>query len=369
MSKINSKDVCIVVQGKNILEHTQKCLKSLREHFPYAEIIFSTYDDEDVSNLDFDVLVQSLDPKATLLCGKMYNNINRILTTTKAGLEKATRKYCLKIRSDLIFDNDKILSDIGSDFPIREKEYSIFQERVLFYCLWSRKFEYIDNKYYIQTPFYLSDWLCFGLTEDVKAYFNDIPLTKEPDYSYYFRNPQNRKQHIFDPNVTWQFSPEQYFATTFFGKFYKQARMKSLQDVNREQIELSHRIFASNVVVCGYKECGAYIQKTEYKYVSKNINWLKGVWLSGVYRYADFLSDYKKYCDKSFQIPSIYLWSLNQSIDDDAIKLNKHYKIFMEPIKSVFKWIEQIFAMAFYAIKIGVTTIKLYFGSNSAKNI
>ena len=133
---------------------------------------------------------------------------------------------------------------------------------------------------------------------NTRKFFEGIPLTKEPQYSYYFKNPKNRKQNFYDPDVTWKFSPEQYFTTTFFGKFFEQANMQSLQDVKPEQIELSQRIFASNVVVCGYKECGAYIQKQEYKFVSININWLKGVWLSGVYRYADFLADYKKYCDK-----------------------------------------------------------------------
>ncbi|MBQ8870990.1 MAG: hypothetical protein IJ019_06415 [Alphaproteobacteria bacterium] len=361
MANISSKDVSIVVQGKNIIDHTKKCLESLRKNFPYAEIIFSTYDDEDVFGLDFDVLVQSVDPKATYLSGKMYNNINRILTTTKAGLEKVNRQYCLKIRSDLMFDNDKILSDIASQFPLRDKQYSIFKKRVLFYCLWSRKFEYIDNKYYIQTPFHLSDWLCFGLSEDIKNFFSDIPLTDEPDYSYYFKNSENRVQYMFEPNVTWKFPPEQYFTTCFFGRFFEQANMKSLQDVTVEQVELSRRIFASNVVVCGYKECGAYIQKHEYKFVSKNINWLKGVWLSGVYRYADFLSDYKKYCDKNFKIPNVYLWTLNQQIDSDAVKLSKHYKTFMQPIRVVLKWLEQFFAVVFYIIKIGFATIKLYF--------
>lgn len=363
MGKISSKDISIVVQGKNIALYTKKCIQSLRKHFPYAEIIFSTYENEDVSNLDFDALVTSVDPKATLLSGKMYNNINRILVTTKAGIEKASRKYCLKIRSDLMFDNDKILSDIGAKFPIREEKYAVFEQRVLFYCLWSRKFEYVDNKYFLPTPFYLSDWMCFGLTKDIKIFFEGTPLTKEPQYSYYFKNPKNRKQNFYDPDVTWKFSPEQYFTTTFFGKFFEQANMQSLQDVKPEQIELSRRIFASNVVVCGYKECGAYIQKPRYKFVSKHINWLKGIWLSGVYRYADFLADYKKYCDKNFKMSVLYLWSLDKKIDDCSIKLNKHYESFMRPVRVVLKWLEQLFSVVFYILKIGLLTIKLWFNS------
>ena len=116
MEKISSQDLSVVVQGPNIKKHTYKCLKSLRKNFPEAQIIFSTYKKENTDNLDFDVLVKSNDPKATKLSETMSNNINRILVTTKAGLNKVTRKYCLKIRSDMFFENDKILLNLGIIF-------------------------------------------------------------------------------------------------------------------------------------------------------------------------------------------------------------------------------------------------------------
>lgn len=360
MKKISSKDLSVVVQGKNITDHTKNCLESLRKNFPYAEIIFSTYEDEDVSGLDFDVLVTSADPGATFLSYNMYNNINRILTTTKAGLAKATKKYCLKIRSDLFFDNDKILSNIASDFPIREKKYAVFKQRVLFYSLWTRKFEYLSDKHRIITPFYLSDWLCFGLTDDIRLYFNNTSLTNEPYFSKFFKNPKNYTHHC-ETTTGWQFPPEQYFATSFFKKYFNEADMKSLQDFSSEKMELSRRIFASNVVICGYKECGAYNQKSNYKFVSKNINWLKGLWLSGVYRYADFLFDYKKYCNKDFKIPISCLWYLDEKTDENFIKINKHFKIFFTPISIIFKWVEQLLSILYYAVKIVCSVLKTYF--------
>ncbi len=360
MQKIKSGDISVVVQGPNVKRHTAKCLKSLRKNFPGAEIIFSTYENENVSGLDFDVLVTSVDPKATLLSGNMYNNINRILTTTNAGLEKVSRKYCLKIRSDMFFDNDKILFDIGAKFPHREQEYKVFKQRVLFYSLWSRKFEYLDNKYYLQTPFYLSDWMCFGLTEDIKAYFTDIPLTQEPQYTHFFKNAKNRKQKIFDPNVTWRFSPEQYFATTFFGNFFEKARMNSLQDIKPEQMDFSRRVFASNVVVCGYKECGAYIQKKQYRFVSKSINILRNNWLNGVYRYSDFLFDYKKYCDSRLDIPFYYVWMQNRQVEYFIEKIDKHLKSFLTPLLTLCKWMENLFSVCWYFVKLFYITAKIY---------
>lgn len=362
MKKISSKDLSVVVQGKNIATHTKNCFDSLRKNFPYAEIIFSTYEDENVADLDFDILVTSADPKATLLCENTYNNINRILTTTKAGLEKVSRKYCLKIRSDLFFDNDKLLSDIAANFPYREKKFCVFENRVIFYALWTRKFEYVADKYRILTPFYLSDWLCFGLTNDIKLYFNHIPLTDEPHFSKFFKIPQNN-MHNCEGMMSWQFPPEQYFASSFFKHYFNDADMKSLQDFSINKMEISRRIFASNVIVCGYKECGVYNQKEIYKFVSKNINWLKGIWLSGVYRYADFLYDYKKYCDNNFKIPLTYLWTLDKTTDDYFIKLSKHYRIFIAPLRVAFRWFEQIFSICYYGLKIVFNITKTYFNS------
>lgn len=352
MHKIDSNDLSIVVQGKNIPEQTELCLKSLRKYFPQAEIIFSTYLRENVKGLVADIIVKSKDPGATSLSPRMCNNINRILTTTKAGLEKASRKYCLKIRSDLIADNDKLLNNIGSLFPKREKAFSVFEERIVFYALWSRKYEYIANEYFILSPFYLSDWLCFGLTSDIKKYFMETPLTEEPKFSRFFLSPKNRLQGFYDSNVTWRFSPEQYFATNFFKKYFPEANMKSLQDVSLKKMEFSHRVMANNIVICGYKECGFYIQKKTYKNVSKYINFLKGIWLGGVYRFGDFLIDYKKYCDPTYKIPLYYLITNNYDIDQEISKIHKHWRKFTAPFRYFLKWSEQIISLVFYALKI-----------------
>ena len=360
MEKISSQDLSIVVQGPNIKQHTCKCLKSLRKNFPKAQIIFSTYEKENIDNLDFDILIKSTDPGATKLSETMSNNINRILVTTKAGLNKVTRKYCLKIRSDMFFENDKILLNLEQNFEKREKDFTVFKQRVLFYALWTRKHEHLVNKHFIMTPFYLSDWLCFGLSEDIKNYFDSIELTKEPEFSYYFKNIKNIRYEIYNTGITWQFSPEQYFATSFFKKYFKDAFMKSLQDFSEEKMEFSRRILANNVIVCGYKECGAYIQKKQYKTVSKYINILNGCWLDGVYRYADFLTDYKKYCDKNFEIPFYYKWGQNKDIKENISKIGKHFKKFITPFESFIKWTEQIFSIFYYSLKLIKNTIVIF---------
>lgn len=352
MERINSADLSIVVQGTNIAVHTPKCLQSLRQNFPDAEIIFSTYENENIDNLDFDILVKSKDPGATHMHHKMYNNINRILTTTQAGLREANRKYCLKMRSDLICVNDKLLENLIAQFPKREEEFSVFKQRIMFYALWTRKSEYIADRFFILSPFYLSDWMCFGLTEDIKNYFMHTPLTPEPKFTNYFKVAKHRKLGFWNPDITWKFSPEQYFATSFFKKYFPQADMESLQDVTPEKMEFSRRVFANNVVICGYRECGFGIQKKPYIRAAEKINTLYGKWLGGVYRYGDFLADYKKYCDPTFKIPFYYVWTSQFYGGKEIEKISKHFNSFIKPFRPFLKWFEQIFSLVYYCFKI-----------------
>lgn len=349
---IESKDLSIVVQGPNISNATVKCFNSLRRHFPEAELVFSTYKKTDTKNLDFDVLVESDDPGAARLYDSTYNNINRILQTTKAGLAKASKKYCIKIRSDLFFTNNSLLKDLRQKFDKFDPKFRIFQERVIFYPLWSRQSEMVLDKDKIICPFYLSDWLCFGLTEDLRLYFDASERTNEPAFSNYFKQPKNRLLPFYNPYKTWKFSPEQYFAVNFFSKYFPEAHMSSLQDVSEDKMELSHRLYASNIVIAGYHEIGVYTLKKFYRRVSKHINVLRGYWLGGVYRYGDFMDDYKKYVDPDFKIPLYYRMLNHLGSDTDFEKLYKHYHRFINPLKPFLRWAEQIFAIVLYGFKI-----------------
>ena len=348
-NKIKSDQISFVLQGKNIKGQTAKCCKSIRKYFPESEIIFSTYENEDCGDLDCDLVEKIVDPGATLLSGRMYNNINRILATTKAGISKASKEYCCKIRSDMCFDSDKLLF-IYNNFHKRNDMISIFKQRLVFYQLWSRKYELLNNKFKIDCPWYLSDWLCFGYTVDVARYFNSINFTKEPEFSLFFDNPENRLCGFFDANVKWRFPPEQYFCTQFFSKYFPEANMKSLQDFDDEKVQKSREVLVNNVIVAGYQELGAYVQKAEYYYVSKHFDRsIDEKWLGGVFSYEDFLIDYKQFCDHKFVIPFKYTSDL-KSIEKVKYKLSKHFRRVSSPIKGFGKWVENVFSVLYYFV-------------------
>lgn len=354
--KIVSKDISVVIQGKNIKKQTQKCCKSIRKYLPEATIIFSTYDNEDTKDLDVDKIVYSKDPGATLLSGKMYNNINRILVTTKSGLKEVETKYCIKMRSDMIFANAKILENIFEKFPLRDKNFAVFKQRIVFYSLWSRKYEYMQE-YCITTPFHLSDWFCFGLTEDIKNFFAKSPLTKEPDYTEYFKNPANRMPGFYIPGAWWKFSPEQYFALNFFQDYFPEAKMKNFQDFSDNKAKLSAQVLASNVIIAGFKELGVYIQKRRYCKISKQLSLLSEQ-KQGVWSYADFICDYKHFCDPHFVLPLRYFWPVIFDVEETLKHLKKHTKAFVRPFKEFLHWLSHLFSIISYSTQFARQVIK-----------
>lgn len=103
---IESQDISVVVQGAIELEYIKKLLKSIRKFLPKAEIIVSTWEGTDVNYLDYDILQINKDPGCEVFTvfGKKHN-LNRQILSTKNGIKRTTRKYVLKIRSDMYFDN------------------------------------------------------------------------------------------------------------------------------------------------------------------------------------------------------------------------------------------------------------------------
>lgn len=166
-------DISIVVQG-NVRPNTHRVLAAARHLFPGAQIVLSTFRteaDDHVTRLYplFDALVVSEDPGAQPSTVRSPtagpNNLNRQLVTTQAGLAAATRLYALKLRSD---------SEIGSrelvDLWEGQSRRDGHEERLLFPSLYTRHPNGINGY-----PFHVSDWLTFGSTDQVRAYW-EAPL-------------------------------------------------------------------------------------------------------------------------------------------------------------------------------------------------
>lgn len=240
---IESKEISVVVQG-GISEYTQRCLLSLRKQLPEAQLILSTWEGADIMGLEYDELVLSKDPGGVVLddISGTINNINRQIVSTKAGLELAKRKYCLKFRTDLILNDSEFIRYFGV-FD-RAIEPLHFKNRVIVCNYYTR------NPRVFPLPFHISDWIMFGNIEDIKLYF-EIELQNEKEIRWF--ETHSREHKNFYTNLLSKFVPEQYVCTNFAKRFYE-FTCEAFYDVDVRNIEITEEIIARDFVVLDYKK-------------------------------------------------------------------------------------------------------------------
>jgi len=192
--KITSHDVSVIVQGPVVSgsDHeitTAKSLQSIREYLPAAEIILSTWNVAETTGLDFDQLVISTDPGAQRRPDGLPFNLNRQITSTLAGLAKATRPFAVKMRTDCALTGDAFLS-LPRQQPPRFEKTRIFSERVLIIEIYTRNS--VDQPPHLFHP---SDIFQFGRSADLRTLW-DCEL--------------HANSQVGPTCSTWRFSPEQF---------------------------------------------------------------------------------------------------------------------------------------------------------------
>lgn len=314
---VNSSEVSVVVQGAINKELTQDCLRRVRRYLPHAEIILSTWQGSNVEGLEYDKLLLNEDPGGADCSrdGRGINNCNRELVSTFNGIKQAERKYTLKIRTDLLLLNDKILKKRVERYQ-RTSQYSYLKERIVVCSVYSRYFA-MRKGTDIRTPilFHPSDWIYFGLTEDLYNLF-DIPLTDEPEFSQWFRNrPQQRNGYIdAHPFRLWKFSPEAYIWTAFLKKIGV-ADIADKLDIDEEKMKLSRHSLVNNfymadqcqlgIKLAKYNICQPLMTKIDREGLYTNIHWQR---------------EYRKLCCRSYIVRPTACRILNFIVDLLRIK-------------------------------------------------
>ncbi len=181
---VDYREISVVVQGPIIRQQlengsfiTQAVCQSIRKKLPGAEIIISTWEGEDVSNLVFDKLVYN----KSITANRIYmpfsnidklNTVNHQIITTFEGIKKAAGKYILKLRSDTALTGTGFIEyyDKYNEYPKENmyKEWIVFSHRLVSLPTYN-----VNKKYGL--PYNICDWVFFGLADDVYDYF-DVPL-------------------------------------------------------------------------------------------------------------------------------------------------------------------------------------------------
>lgn len=242
MNPPDPKDISFIVQGpiagkpddKPENRHTYRALQSIRRYFPGSTIILSTWKGADVQGLDYDQLIENDDPGVSVM-GDFTPNCFRQIVSSLNGLKTSKTKYSIKTRPDIIFQNSQILHYFSefSELP-RNKRYEITQERILTLTT-------INPHRRLKLPYHASDWLFFGLTEDLIDMF-DVPLILSTGLTR-----TNREGKICE--VGTMFSCEQYILTKFLLKKGWGIHFKTMDDLSHDNIATYERYIANNSIL------------------------------------------------------------------------------------------------------------------------
>lgn len=349
--KITSDEISVVVQGPVHKIRTKQCTDSIRKLLPQAEIILSTWDGTDVSGLDYDILIMSKDPGGVLQKNfkskKMYGNLNRMITSTNSGIEKASRKYILKLRSDMIIDSTNFLN-MFFEFPNRCEKYKLFEKRILASTLFSKFAEVKHGKRQV-IAFHVSDWWFFGLREDIKKYLLASQLVEEPYFSNYFEYPENKDKKSVYSKFSWRFSPEQYLGYSCFSKYFSDIKMEDCSDVSDSINEKSQICLANNFIFLEYKQSGI----RNLKMACSKYEPFSGEQYLDLYNFYNFEMQYKKYCENSYIPQTHNIFYTDKKVGFKILRFYKHlYKLFDEQVSKKEKFEQFFIGIPFSALSL-----------------
>lgn len=334
---IDEKQISILVHGpiEDKRQLTKKVLEKIRKLFPNSPIILSTWENSNLKGIEYDKLVLNKDPgaeyfnalpdatdskkhkghKEFYIGEKFYciypkkNNVNRMLTTIKNGLEQVETEYVLKIRTDILLKNKKFLN-YWDKYKKYDEKYKIFKHRILNNAIYAQLAHVMKSGIQF-LPFHMSDWIHFGYTEDVKLLFS-CPLQSD-ESAYYYWNNRIRKQ--YDPflDAQWQYPPETYILSTLAKKYISNIQFEDSDDYNKENMQHSYRIIANNFVMLDDDQLAFELSK-----YPRQSQWADEIY-NGFITNNQWQYLYKKCCDNDYDFFDFdykrFLYKLSNLID------------------------------------------------------
>jgi len=260
-----ASELTFVVQGaiSNMKErdNVNALLESIQRYFPESTVVLSTWSKALPVYSRIDEIVFSKDPGAQITDDKnqIYHNVNRQILSSATGLNLVKTKYAIKVRNDLIFINDNIMTWLG--LIVRAQESGDIpkfgRQRILVTDVTS-----VRPDRYLQLPFHPCDWIYMGTTHDLINLF-DIPRYPQEWMRYFEKNPF--PVNWPDSNQLSRFPTESYIWSEYIKKYTK-INFDHGSDCSQQNLENSRNFFASELVVVPLKNLGI-------KSLKHNINW------------------------------------------------------------------------------------------------
>lgn len=330
---ISSKDITVVVQGLVDKDKTIKCLKSIKKYLPDATIIISTWEGCNIDHIEglYNQVVFNKDPGATPHhdCeNSILNNTNRQIVSSFNGIKEVKTRYTLKIRTDFYLTGNTFLSFFDKYNSFTDNLRRV-RKKVLSCNLYAR------NPYHIESPFpfHPSDFVFFGLTEDVYNIFN-IPLISDED-ALYFKNREYPKVLGREYASLPRYFPEQYI----WIKFLKYEELDYTVDADINNLIKTDISFANNLVILSLKQfCINSDKEGIFSYFPYTC-----------YTHYDWLNLYAKYCNPNISI-NHNKQAVHHFIDRDIKRIKK---FFFRIKRTEFKTIVKLIKIPVYHTKYG----------------
>jgi len=277
----NPADISLIVQGPILPVKTARFIRKSKAMIPKCEVIVSTWEGADLSDIEADKFLLHDDPGPSkrIMGGKIEtcSNINRHLVSTREGINAASRKYCIKLRSDSWLSGTAFLK-IRDRFPVRNRSSIIFKERIVVPTAITINPDFGDHRL-----FHVSDLFYFGLTEDLQKLWTSLPQFVDP----------NNEVNEDDPlrNALKFYSAEQYlFIHAFDPKISTQ--YKCPDDATSELKAQFERWVANNFMVACPRMLGVCFDKWRYGFPL-------GSWHLTTMEWQKL---YRQYCDPSYKL-------------------------------------------------------------------
>ncbi|WP_304473454.1 WavE lipopolysaccharide synthesis family protein [uncultured Desulfovibrio sp.] len=296
---INKEDISIVVQGPIDDKNFMLVYKSIRMIFPLSRIIISTWEGQDIKITDNNTkIIFNADPGAykDTINKNFTNNLLRHIVSSLAGLMSCNTKYVLRMRSDLLLQSDDFIKYYNI-FDKRNSAYKLFEKRIITSTFFSKKF-LSYRKLIHPVPFHISDWIHFGLLEDLIEYYSST-VPKEPEQSHYFDDKFLGINKVNLLHSSHQYAPEQFLLSYLAYKKFN-VKFDHYLDYNRYNILESEKIIANNFIIISPYQFKFYCTKQRngndrYRLWSKYPFLIPSTLRRGLYTYREFTNDYKKY--------------------------------------------------------------------------
>lgn len=251
LAAVDSRDISVVIQGPlyrdaDAARNIFTCIASIKKYLPHAEIIISTWQQEDVCGLDVDRILLLDDPGGFLDCSGNQINTNRMLLSTSEGVQAATRPYVMKLRSDHNLTS-AALAVIGMPESSRAPATRLFDTPITVTTL------YIRNPERVPMLFHLSDLAQFGTRDAMLALWQQ-PLIEQQELlnGRPFRNPFGN----FTGYSSARMLPEQSIMLGALRKQGIDVRLANPSQVSMKYLKLWDGVLSSNFSVLDHAEAG-----------------------------------------------------------------------------------------------------------------